>query len=243
MIINPYAFGASAPGGAGLALWLAAWKETGFSDNDAMATVTDFSGNGRHFTQSTSGRRPLYKTNTLNSQPSIRFDGSDDYVEATAFMSGTEAELFAVMLIPSGIGASNWGWQKFSGATLADHLTFFGAGYSTFGGTNRTNYTINSAVYEAGWILHILAKGGTNGWKWYENGNVEKATMTQTMDWGTSRHMVGASSTNANGSGQAAYFNGHLLEMQIYIGERSAGERNAVLADFNTRYGISYTSF
>lgn len=243
--INPF-LGNVGPGGGGLALWIAPWKETGFSDGNAMATVTDWSGNGRHFTQAGGTSQPLYKTNILNSQPAIRFDGSNDYVECSAFMSATVAELFAVIRIPTGIGASNWGWQKFSGASggsAADHFTFFGTGYSTFGGTARTSYGITQATYEAGMIVHIVAKGGSGNWKWYENGNVPKASQTQTIDWGTGRHMIGASSTNANGSGQSNYFNGWLLEQLIYDGERTTAERNAILADLGTRYGISTTSF
>lgn len=241
-LVNPFQTGnSSVP--AGLILWLAAWKETGKSDGDAMATLTDFSGNGRDFTQSDSGKRPLYKTNILNSQPAFRFDGSDDFVERTAFMAGSEAELYCVLKIPTGIGSSNWGWMKFAGATLADHFSFFGTAYSTFGGTNRTNYSVNQTASEAGLIQQIFAKTGASVWKWWENGNVEKATMNQSIDWGTGRHLLGASSSNSDGSGQSNYFNGWIAELQIYDSERTASQRNTILADFNSRYGISYTSF
>lgn len=227
----------------GIALWIAPWQEVGYSDGDAMATVKDFSGNGRDFTQATSGSRPLFKTNILNGQPSVKFDGTDDFIERTAFMAASAAEMFCVLRIPTGIGSSNWGWMKFSGAGLADHFTFFGTAYSTFGGTNRTNYTPSSTDFEAGMTAHILAKAGASAWKCYEDGNVEKATMTQTMDWGTNRHLIGASSGNSDASSVSNYFNGHILELQIYANELSASERNQVYDGLQDRFGITYTAF
>lgn len=227
--------------GLTLMLWLAPHMES-FADDDAVGTLTDQSGNARHFTQATAANKPTFKTNILNSKPAVRFDGSNDFLEASAFMTG-DAEMFAVLKIPTGIGSSNWGWQKFSGATLADHFTFFGTAYSSFGGTNRTNYSVNSATAEAGLIVHIVAKGGASLWKWYENGNVEKATMTQTIDWGTSRHLVGASSGNSDASSISNYFNGWLLELRIYSGTLNSTQRNNVLTELNSTFGISYTSF
>lgn len=228
--------------GLTLELWLAPHMES-FADNDAVGTLTDQSGNGRDFTQGTAANKPTFKTNILNSQPAVRFDGSNDFLEGTAFVSG-DAEFFAVLRIPTGIGSSNWGWQKFSGHnSLSDHFTFFGTAYSTLGGTDRTNYSVNSATAEAGMIVHIVVKGGTNNWKWYENGNVEKAAMTQTISWGTSRHLVGASSGNSDASSISAYFNGWLLELRIYSGTLDSTQRNNVLAEINSTFGISYTSF
>lgn len=63
---------------AGLQLWLKADAITGLGDGDAITTWTDSSGNGNNATQSTSGKKPLYKTNIQNGLPAVRFDGSDD---------------------------------------------------------------------------------------------------------------------------------------------------------------------
>ena len=45
-----------------------------------VARWQDKSGNGRHFTQSTSGSRPLRKTGVRNGLATLRFDGSDDFL-------------------------------------------------------------------------------------------------------------------------------------------------------------------
>lgn len=243
-LINPYGTG-GAPGGvtSGLALWLAAWKES-FANNDPVATLTDWSGNGRHFTQSSASLKPLFKTGVLNSQPGIFFDGSDDFLECAAFMSGSAAEMFMVVKCFD-TGSSNWGGYKLDGNTLATHLTFFGTLHSSFAGTNRINYIPSpSSILTAGFIHQPVVASGTL--TLYENGNVNKVSGSQTVSWysgATPRHLMGASSTNANGSGQSNYFKGHILEVLLYQGARTTAERNAILAALSSRYGISYTSF
>lgn len=242
-LINPYSTAAGAGvGGSGLALWLAAWKETGLSNNDAMVTLTDWSGNGRDFTQATSGNRPLYQTSVLNSQPGFYFDGVNDFVEASVFLSG-DCELFAV-LKTADTGSSNWGAYKFDGNTLASHISFFGTIHSSFGGTNRINYIPSpGSLMTAGFVHQVTGVAGSGNFHIYENGNNDRAAGTQTISWGTNRHLVGASSNVADASSITNYYKGHFLEVLIYNTQRTTAERNAILADFNTRYGISVTNF
>lgn len=67
------------PGGISTApsVWLAARKES-FSDNDAVTTATDWSGNARHATQDEAGKKPTFKTSAFGSLPTFRFDGGDN---------------------------------------------------------------------------------------------------------------------------------------------------------------------
>lgn len=227
-----------------LILWLAAWKETGFVNNDPMATLTDFSTAGHNFAQSTAGSKPLYQTGILNSQPGFFFDGTDDFVNAAAFMSG-DAEMYMVLKCAS-TGEAN-GAYKFDGGTDANHISFFGTVYSSFGSASRFSYTPSpSSNLTNGMIHQIQALTGTNNWIIYENGNVVKSTQSPTQQWsgGSSpKHLIGASSTVANGSTQSNWFHGHILEFRIYSSQRSTAQRNAILADFNSRFGISVTNF
>ena len=57
-----------------LAGWYKADAITGLSDGDAVDSWVDSSGNGNTLTQSTSGAKPSYETNELNSLPVVRFD-------------------------------------------------------------------------------------------------------------------------------------------------------------------------
>jgi hypothetical protein len=61
--------------------WWPAYGITGLSDDDVVGTFPDQSGNGRNLTQATAAKKPLYKTNVKNGYPTVRFDGSDDYLQ------------------------------------------------------------------------------------------------------------------------------------------------------------------
>src|SRR5689334_23711794 len=66
---------------AGITAWWDAAQVAG-NDGDALGTVSDVSGVGRHLTQATGGLQPLLKkaANGINGQNVIRFDGSNDVV-------------------------------------------------------------------------------------------------------------------------------------------------------------------
>jgi len=53
------------------------------SDNTAVRSWTDLSGNNYHATQTTTANRPTFRTNQINGKPAVIFDGSNDYLEAT----------------------------------------------------------------------------------------------------------------------------------------------------------------
>lgn len=246
-IVTSEAFGAATVASAAdpdLALWIAAWKETGYANNDPVTGPVDFSSNARTFTQATSGKRPLYQTSVLNSQPGFLFDGTDDYWDIAAFMSG-DAEMYAVMKTANNVEFQ--GCYKFDNCTSASHISFVGTVYSAFGGTGRFSYTPSpSSNLTNGFIHQIVAKAGSNEWKMYENGNNNKVTTTNTQGWSggaSPKHLIGASSDQVNGSTQTNFFHGHILEFRIYSSPRSTAQRNAILAEFNSKYGISVTNF
>jgi hypothetical protein len=62
----------------GLLMWLKADAITGLNDGDAVTSWSDSSGNSVNASQATAARKPLYKTNIINSLPVVRFDGTDD---------------------------------------------------------------------------------------------------------------------------------------------------------------------
>lgn len=245
LLSNPVRASAAA---LALEFWAAARLETGYSNNDPMSTMKDQSGlygTARDFTSSGSNR-PLYKTNILNSKPSYSFNGSSHYFKCPQFLTSGDKEIMMVMLTPAGIGVSNWGWAKFSGGTSSCHYTFFGTAYCDFGGTNRTNYSPTQATREAGILEHIVAASGSNGWKWYSQGNNLRVQQTQSFNWGsgtTPQHLIGAGSSSANGSTQDTWYNGHIMEIKIWNRTLTNTERNVELAEFNTQYGLTLTNF
>lgn len=243
IVINPYALATSSgglPTDSSLSLWLAAYKES-YSNGDRIATITDWSGNGRDFTQGTGANKPQFDTGVLNSQPGYFFNGSAYYAQAAAFMSG-DADVMAVLKIPS--SQSGNGFWKFDGGTNACHCLFASSIYTAMGGSSRFSYA--PASMTSGYIHHVQAKAGTNNWICYENGNTAKSTQTNTQNWSggaSPKHQLGASSDRANGSNQSNWFHGWLMELRIWNRVLTGAERNEVLALWNSRYGLSYTAF
>lgn len=223
-----------------LALYLAAWKES-YTNGERIDTLTDWSGNARHFTQGTGANEPQFDTGVLNSQPGYFFNGAAYFASISAFMSG-DADVMAVLKIPG--SQSGNGFWKFDGGTNACHCLFAGAIYTAMGGSSRFSYA--PASMTSGYIHHVQAKAGTSNWICYENGNNATSTQTNTQSWsgGASPvHLIGASSDQANGSNQVQWYHGWLMELRMWNRVLTSAERNEVLAAWNTRYGLSYTSF
>lgn len=63
---------------------IAHWKADSLAlvDNDPVASWLDETAENNDLAQSTAGRRPIYKTNIINSKPAVLFDGVDDYLVA-----------------------------------------------------------------------------------------------------------------------------------------------------------------
>lgn len=93
--------------GSALSLWYKADSLT-LNDGDAVSSWTDSSGNNRHATMSGSNR-PVYKTNIQNSYPSIRFDGSNDYLLITSSFTFNPGMTISIVVNASGSAAGS-GW-------------------------------------------------------------------------------------------------------------------------------------
>jgi hypothetical protein len=73
------------------------------NDDDAVSTWTDSSGNGNDATQGTGSAKPTFKTNILNGEPVIRFDGGDRLAFATEYIFDVaNPTIFVVANLTSG---------------------------------------------------------------------------------------------------------------------------------------------
>lgn len=84
---------------SGMILWLEADAITGLSDGDSVTTWSDSSAAGNDVTQSTSSKKPVYKTNQYGPSttlPCVRFDGTDDVLSRAGILSGTAFTIYAV---------------------------------------------------------------------------------------------------------------------------------------------------
>lgn len=58
----------------------------GTADGTSVGTWEDESGNDNDLSQGTAANQPVFKTNILNGKPVLRFDGSNDFIEATSLL-------------------------------------------------------------------------------------------------------------------------------------------------------------
>jgi hypothetical protein len=91
---------------ATLEAWFDADQMSG-SDGDLIASLTDFSSNANHATQSTTGNKPKLRLNAFNGKTAIEFDGADDSLALGTLLDFTGGH--TIILV-----ASSWSFQAYS---------------------------------------------------------------------------------------------------------------------------------
>lgn len=68
------------------------WRETVVADTTPIASLTDWSGNGNHLSQATSGFQPTILNGAMNGQPVAVFDGIDDFLMSASIPAMNNAD-------------------------------------------------------------------------------------------------------------------------------------------------------
>lgn len=202
-LINPFVFAAAGGGGplptdlANLELWLPVTSITGLSDNTAITTWPDMSGNGRDATGQGSGSKPKYRTSGgPTGGPRVEFNpvfGDDFYFSLANFLTAfTAAEAFIVPKVisdPPGLSSvSSHPLGQFGSDVAAAHYPFTdGKIYDDFGSTARkntdnpvtslTSYHVYN-VRSASGLWERTINAATSGTDFYQ-------TLTNTVGWNT----------------------------------------------------------
>lgn len=152
----------------GLVAWYDASQLTGLSDNDPVTTWTDLSGNGRNLTQGTAANKPLYKTSIQNGLPMLRFDGTNDFMDAS--FVATQPMTIIACIIPRLVnkpGTSNyWDGLTVQSMLCRENGTAFEiyAGIVLGSGTVAVNTTyVMTTIYNGASSLIRLNQTGASG--------------------------------------------------------------------------------
>lgn len=172
----------------GLQLWLDAADESTLFDattggspvaaNGGVARWDDKSGNARHFTQSTGGRRPLRKTSQQNGKDTLLLDGSDDCLVGSDFLDLTSRGMSAFLvykrnatgfrheLLSKTQTSSGFGWVFYHGS--GGELNF-----RTQGSGRATAISTAASVSADGYVVVslVLSSGQVSSGKMYRNGS------------------------------------------------------------------------
>jgi PKD repeat protein len=134
-----------------LLMWLEADAITGLNNGDPVSTWPDASGNGQNATQSTSSKRPIYRTNQVNGLPAVEFDASDDGMWTSAD-SPTTTTIIAVYKSRAGA----------SGKTLNGGFSFFMGPYVSFYRNYTAGYVTGPAVTAGRWVIQTLRQSSSS---------------------------------------------------------------------------------
>jgi hypothetical protein len=186
--------------------------------------VTDLSGLGNHLTQATNG--PTYKTGILNGLSVARFDGTNDFLTATALSTSQPMTLFFVLQKGSGINFR----VVCDGLDASNNTTFYRAnannGWNLYAGTGLPDGTVTDAAFH---IYSVVFNGASSAL--YEDG-VSRVSGNA----GTNGYLTGFRlGADRNGAG---LYDGDVAEVLLYDRVLSDPELAQVLAYLQDRWGL-----
>lgn len=217
---------------AGCEFWVAGNLIVGLNDGDPVSSWADQSGNGNNATQGTGASQPLYETNELNGFPVVRFDGSNDFLDATVAASTTAYTRISVFQ-----------WDTSQGTGAFRVALNFGPGASantTFTGIDPSGFYISShsaagndlpSGVSSGWIVaSVVVSAGTIEW-WLDGASVGSSS-TDVLARGSNLARLGN-----YGSG-SFYFKGDIAEDIIYDAALNSTDRQTVENYLLLKYGL-----
>lgn len=209
-----------------VAAWYAVRKETAYNNSDPMGTLTDWSGNARNATASTTAR-PTYVTGVVNGLPSARFDGVANVMVTSSVAWGDSLTVFCVFKFITKtvnfaraveVGANNqWAIAHWTGSVGDGNLQWgTGAGLNVSG---YNAFTTSSFV------------GTSSTGDWWKNGS---SVGSNTGVTGVSTGSVPITFANFGGGG-SFFGNIDFEELIIYTG--TVTSRTAIEDQLRLIYG------
>ncbi len=217
-------FGQSPGGVTGLQLWLKADNGVIKTGNN-ISSWQDQSGNSRHFN---GNNNPQFVTNGFNFNPSISFNGSNQYFNRVGFAgSFLQGEIFYAIKSNKPKTQDN-GFCTF-GTGLNNHFTWSNQNiYDGFGTNSRKNFVPDWDIQELN-VYNTMSKA--NKWTAWRNGVQKHTTASNSVAW----------STNPNiGWGNYNYFSGEIPEVILFNKELTASEKQRVNTYIGIKYGITF---
>lgn len=239
-LLSPLLFSVTAqtgPGGVGNSSDNILWLNTAGmsnSNNSSLTTWPDISGNNNNAVQTTNSRKPVFKTNQMNGNAAIEFDGANDYLELNNHITTAATSVFTVSsaYTPSILGVLNLE-KHIIYATTAKMWTSYDAPttyYSTNGALNQTNITqlhTGSAPTNTLLSFENSISSGTH----LRNIN-RKAFLSKSFS--TVGCLLQGSTTNT-----IRYLNGQIAEVIVFNRKVNKAERNIITSYLAGKYNIA----
>jgi len=230
---------------SGMAAWWAARKETGFSNNDAVGTVTDWTGNGLTLTQSTGSKKPLFLTGQKNGQPAFAADGVDDFLTGGDILDvGTGSIHFFFVAKFDSVSGTCVGMSKSllaAGSGLYDALSVYTSAWHVFFEfPAATNNPVTSGTPDTGWHLFEFVVNRDSGFVelWVDGTQLGTDAVSAGDGNNASRLLMFAYSGDGADTSETFFMQGKIAEVWCWQRVLTAGERSTLRAGANSLYAI-----
>jgi len=213
---------------AGPLIWLDASRES-YANNDPVSQFTDWSGNGNHFTASGSAR-PTFKTNRINSLPTVQADGVDDGMLLASLAAQTAWTLMYVGRLISTAGTQqnvlsvdDYGpdgtyilWQYDGGSAVV---------------VNASAGALNQCSMSVGTALGYCLRGDAT------TGNIRASDNSGNS--GAVNYSKASAPMRLFRRGEGLYSSYEIAELLMYPSNLGTSDRTTIWTYFNTRYGTA----
>ena len=231
-----------APPTTDLIIHLAA-STLGLANNDPVSSWTDVSPVGTNHATHTGSARPTYIASGLNGLPTVRFDGSDDYLNfPSGFSTWTAGFTWFFVVTPTSVtgtdqlisfnNTSNSTMLFGRNVTAGGHHVFNSGGSVRYGESTAGMFAINTPV-----IASLHHPGGA------ADAAVTAAFRKNNVAWGTCDSYVPPVSSKVNNYlGVSSYgpefWTGDMSEVLIYNRALTDPEITSVYDYLNDKYGF-----
>jgi len=252
MIINPYRFDAGAgftdpTDIAGLDLWLDASDnstvldatDSEASDDEAVKTWQDKSGNANHAVQGTTARRPLRRASQINGLGALDFDGTNDFMTGTSDLTPRQTDAKTLFMVT---------YHKSSSTDTA--VTLYSS--STVGAHGAINAEVSYRCVGRTWVsTDPLANGQATILTLSQSGSGNLSSVISMWEDGASiARDAGSSADGVPVSGTAiweiggtdrfsSYIDAYFCEVIVYDSELSTADRESVETYLADKWGIT----
>jgi len=200
---------------------------------------TDNSSNNSDLVQVTQSKRPALISNSLNGKRGVKFDGTDDALQASSVTIG--AFTYFVVMKLTGTAGMIYEHSADAGTNPGSYM------YGTTGNSlqvkrgtasSSKNFTADWAVDNAAKITVQVFDGTHAGHLLYINGASQSLTNVSADEPGTAE-VTAALNVGARNDGASLPSNGLIYEIIVYNRALTATERGKVERYLSSKYGVS----
>ena len=219
---------------SGLKLHLDASDSTTITKDGSnlVSAWNDKSGQANHVVQATGSKQPLWVDQVQNTLPTIRFDGTDDFLKITAFTGGALAQpntVFVVCKMPT----ASTGWRAVYDGETARHVFYTQA-------NNASNPTCNQMY--AGAELGNDVADSTNIFLYTQLWNGASSTLRKSktqIDSGNAGTLSFDGITlGAGNNGTGNVGNPDICEIIVYDSSLSTSDRDSIEDYLTKKWGV-----